>query len=203
MTLLLIRHAVTDQTGKRLYGRSPGVRLSEAGRRQAEALAERLRAVPLEAIYASPLERCLDTAGVLVRGRDLRVRRLKGLLEVDYGELTGRSFTELRRLALWRRLHRAPSTVRFPGGETLAEVQTRAVRTVEEIAERHPKGVVAVVAHGDVIRLTLAQMAGIHLDLYQRIAVEPASVSAISFREGVPAITRVNDTGSFDGLVGG
>lgn len=200
--LLLIRHGITDATGVRLYGRSPGVHLSSKGREQAARLGRRLADTPLEAVYSSPLERCLETAAELVRGREIRVRRLAGLLEVDYGEWTGRSFAMLRRSAAWRRVHHAPSSVRFPGGETLAEVQARVIRAIEGVWDRHPKGAVALVTHGDVIRLALAHVAGVHLDLFHRFLVEPASLSAIELRDGVPLVVRVNDTGEPPGVRG-
>jgi probable phosphoglycerate mutase len=199
--ILLVRHALTDATGKRLSGQAKGLHLSEAGRAQAERAAERLRPVPLAALYASPLERCAETAALIAAGRSLRITELPGLMEVDYGSWTGRPFGQLYRTTLWKRLMQAPSSIRFPNGETLLEVQARCVAAVEEIAARHPKGIVAVVAHADVIRLTLAHYAGIHLDLYQRLTVSPASVSAILLGDRIPRILRTNDTGSLQDLI--
>ena len=198
---LLIRHAAATSTGKNLYGTSPGVHLSDHGRAQAADLAERLAPVPLDALYASPLERCLETAEAIVDGRGLRVRRLAAVGEVDYGRWTGRSFASLRRTAAWRLLHERPSAIRFPDGEALTEVQVRAVNALEDLAVKHRRGVVAVVTHGDVIRLALAHAAGLHIDLFQRLQVEPASVSALEMRDGAPRIVRLNDTGTLDGLV--
>ncbi len=199
--LLLVRHAVTDSTGKRLSGRTPGLHLSETGRGQAERVAERLRAIPLAAIYSSPLERCLETAEPIAAGRSLGVQPLDGLLEVDYGAWSGRPFGQLHRTSLWKRLAQQPSAIRFPRGETLPEVQARCVQAMEEVAARHPKAVVGLVAHADVIRLTLAHYAGVHIDLFQRLTVSPASVSALWLGDRVPRILRVNDTGSLDDLV--
>ena len=199
--ILLIRHAATSQTGKRLYGRAPGNHLSDAGREQAAALAVRLAPIPLEAVYVSPMDRCRETASPLVRGRGLRLRRVADLNEVDYGAWTGRTFGSLHRSKLWRRVRSSPASVRFPGGETLHEVQQRAVRALEEIAARHANGVVAVVTHGDVVRLALAHYAGVHLDLFQRLEVFTGSVTAVVLGDHGPRIVRVNDTGDLGDLV--
>lgn len=195
--LLLIRHAVTDMTGKRLYGRSEGIVLSEEGREQAATLARRVSEVPLDALYSSPLERCLETAQPISQATGLRVETLEGVLEIDYGEWTGRPFTSLRGTRLWKEFHGpTPSAPRFPGGETLAEAQRRAVTAVDSVVQMHPKQTVAVVTHGDVIALALAHYAGIHVDLFQRLEVSPASVTAIGIGGGAPRIKRLNDTGT-------
>lgn len=201
--VLLIRHAVADHTGKHLYGRSRGVRLSERGRADAEALAQRLRSVRLQGLYVSPMDRCRDTAEVIARGRRLRPVTVEDLNEVDYGDWTGRSFASLRRTKLWRRVRSSPSTVRFPNGESLFEVQERAVRAVGEVAARHPNGVAAVVTHGDVIRLALAHYAGLHLDLFQRLEASTASVTALALGDGIPKVLLANDTGRLEDLVPG
>jgi probable phosphomutase (TIGR03848 family) len=195
--LLLIRHALTASTGKRLTGQAPGVHLSDDGVTQAAGLAERLRRVRLAALYSSPLERCLETAGALAAGRRLDVFPEPGVLEVGYGRWTGRPLAQLVKTDLWRDVQRAPGSVRFPGGETLAEVQLRAVGALDAIASKHPRKVVGVVSHADVIRLAVAHYAGVHVDLFQRLIVSPASVSAIALGDGVPRILRLNDTGSF------
>jgi probable phosphomutase (TIGR03848 family) len=199
--VLLIRHAVTDQTGKRLYGRLPGTHLSERGREQAEALAERLAGVPLRAVYLSPMERCRETAAPLARAHGLRPRRMASLNEVDYGRWAGRPVRTLVRSGAWAKSRSSPSRFRFPEGETLAEVQARTVRAVEELADRHPREVVAAVSHGDPVRLALTHFAGVHIDLFQRLEVAPASVSAVELGRGhPPRILRVNDTGTLEDL---
>jgi probable phosphomutase (TIGR03848 family) len=195
--LLLVRHGLADATGERLYGRTEGVHLSERGRAQAEDLARRLGALPIEAVYTSPLERCRETAGPIATVAGVRVRAAPGLLETDTGDWTGRSFKQIGRTRLWRRIRVLPSSARFPAGESLTEVQARALRALERIAEGHRKGLVAVVSHGDPIRLALAHYAGVPLDLFQRLEVEPASVSAVSLGSGPPRILRLNDTGGF------
>jgi probable phosphomutase (TIGR03848 family) len=200
--LLLIRHALTEATGKRLSGRTPGIHLSEEGRRQAVRLAERLTGLPLSAVYASPLERCVETAQPIAAPRGMSVRPAPGLEEVDYGKWTGRSIAQLVRTKLWKKVQQAPSSATFPEGEGLIDAQRRAVATIEEIAARHPRAVVAVVAHADVIRLALAHYAGLHIDLFQRLIVSPASVSAVALGDRIPRIVRMNDTGALDDLAG-
>jgi probable phosphomutase (TIGR03848 family) len=199
--LLLIRHALTQATGKRLSGRTPGIHLSEEGLRQAGGLAERLSALPLAAVYASPLERCMETAAAIAAPRRMSVRPMPGLEEVDYGTWTGRSLSQLVRTSLWKKVQQSPSSARFPEGEGLIDAQRRAVVALEEIAARHPRVTVAVVAHADVIRLALAHYAGLHIDLFQRLIVSPASVSAVALGDRIPRIVRMNDTGTLDELV--
>ncbi len=198
--LLLVRHGTTDATGKRLTGWTPGVHLSARGREQAERLVERLSGVPVDAIYSSPLERCRETAAPLAAARRLRVRTREDLGEVRYGGWTGRPLAQLARTKLWRSVQQVPSSARFPGGESLAEVQERTVRELRRIAAAYPKGAVAVVSHGDPIRLAVAHYAGVHPDLFQRLVIEPASVSAVLLVEGVPRIAKVNDTGDLASL---
>jgi probable phosphomutase (TIGR03848 family) len=198
--LLLIRHAVTQATGRRLSGRTPGIHLSEEGRRQAEQLAGRLATLPLAAVYASPLERCLETADAIAGPRGLAVSRVPELAEVDYGRWTGRSMPQLVRTRLWKKVQQAPSSVTFPEGEGLVDAQHRSVAALEEIAERHPRAAVAVFTHADVIRLALAHYAGLHIDLFQRLIVSPASVSAVALGDRIPRILRMNDTGVLDDL---
>jgi probable phosphoglycerate mutase len=199
--LLLIRHALTEATGRSLTGWTPGVHLSEQGRGQARALAERLVPVRIAAIYSSPLERCLETAEPVAAQKRLSVTRVDDLGEVRYGDWTGRTLAQLSRTRLWRTVQSAPSNARFPNGESLLEVQERAAREVGRIAATHPRGVVAAFSHGDVIRLLLAHYSGVHVDLFQRLVISPASVTAIALGDGVPRIVRVNDTGAVADLI--
>jgi probable phosphoglycerate mutase len=198
--LLLVRHAVTDVTGKRLYGRTPGFHLSEQGRQQVARLVDRLRDVPLAGVYSSPLERCLETAGPVAEGRGLEVTTEPDLTEVDPGRLTGRTFTALRRSGQWRRVHE-DSGARFPDGESLSQVQHRVVAALERIADGHRRDAVAVFSHGDPIRLALAHFAGVHLDLFRRLEVGAASVSAVKLGNGPPRVMRLNDTGELGDLL--
>lgn len=193
-TLLLVRHGHTDAAGKRLTGRAPGVHLNELGRRQAERLVERLEGVRIDAIVSSPLERCRETAAPLAKARGRAVDVVRAWIEVGYGEWTGRSISQLRRTKLWRRVMFAPSNVRFPGGESLLEVQGRAVDATLDIAARHARGTVVVVSHADVIRLLVAHVAGMHADHLQRLSIDTASITAVSISDGVPRLLTVNDT---------
>jgi probable phosphoglycerate mutase len=198
--LLLIRHAHTDTAGKRLTGWARGVRLNDRGRQEAASLAERLEGVPIRAIYSSPLERCRETAAPIARARALGVSVRRGLIEVDYGEWTGRTIAGLRRTKLWRIVQQAPSRLQFPGGESLLQVQARAVAEVEAIAAAHPKQTVAVVTHADVVRLLVMHYAGMHLDKLQRLVVDPASVSVLALSDGAAHLVKVNDTGGLASL---
>jgi len=194
-TLLLVRHGHTDAAGRRLTGRAPGVHLNELGRRQAERLVERLDGVRIDTIVSSPLERCRETAAPLAKARRRAVDVGRAWIEVGYGEWTGRSISQLRRTKLWRRVMFAPSNVRFPGGESLLEVQGRAVDATLDIAARHARGTVVVVSHADVIRLLVAHLAGMHVDHLQRLSIDTASITAVSISDGLPRLLTVNDTG--------
>lgn len=193
--IYLIRHAENDYVGKKLAGWKPGVHLNEKGRRQAQALAERLAGVRLEAVYSSPLERAIETAAPLAQARRLPILRRPALGEVKYGEWTGRSLKALARTRLWRVVQFRPSAVRFPGGETFPELQMRVVGALEAIRAEHPKGAVAVVSHGDAIRVAVAHYLGVHLDLFQRIMISPASITILHLSDGLPRLLRLNDTG--------
>jgi probable phosphoglycerate mutase len=192
--LLLLRHAVTEHTGARLSGWMPGLHLSEEGRRQAEGLAGRLEPVPVDALYASPLERCQETAAVVAESKGLKVETLEDVGEVRYGDWTGLAIKDLRREPLWKVVQANPSAARFPEGESLVEMQARAVLAVERLREAHPGQTVAVCSHADVIKALTCHYLGMHLDLFQRVVVSPASVTAIAFGPG-PYLVRLNDIG--------
>lgn len=198
--LLLIRHGDTDAAGKRLTGLARGVRLNARGREEAARLVERLEGVPIVAIYSSPLERCRETAAPLAKVRGLALRARRPMIEVDYGDWTGRAISEVRRTRLWKTVQQSPSAVRFPGGESLLEVQGRAVAEIERMAAAHPSGIVAVVSHADVIRLLLVHYAGMHVDHLQRLILDPCSVSVVALGDRVPRLLKVNDTGDLSAL---
>ncbi len=194
--LLLIRHGINDMVSqKRLAGWLPGVHLNEAGRAQAEAVAERLREVPLAAIYSSPLERTVETAEPIARLKGLPVQVREGLGEVRYGDWTGQLIEELAKNELWRVVQLYPSGMRFPGGDSMREMQARIVNEIEMIAADHPRDIVALVTHADLIKAALAHYLGVHFDLFQRIAVDPASVSVLHLTRWGPRVVRINDDG--------
>ncbi|HRJ44303.1 MAG TPA: MSMEG_4193 family putative phosphomutase [Caldilineaceae bacterium] len=194
--LFLIRHGENEwvETGK-LAGRTPGVHLNEKGHQQSAALAERLANQPISAIYSSPLVRCVETAQPLAQRLGLPVTEEPGLLEVDYGEWRGGELKELSKQPDWQLVQIYPSGFRFPGGETLREVQSRVVETLERIRTQHLGEAVALFAHGDILRTTLAWYLGAPLDLFQRIVISTASVSVISFHHFGPRILLMNETG--------
>ena len=197
-TLFLIRHALTAVTGKTLYGRTPGISLDDRGRAQAEQLGERFAPVRLSAIYSSPLARCTETLGPLAERQRLEVRTDDGLIEMDAGAWTERPLAQLRRTRLWRVVMEHPSQFRFPDGEAFVEAQARALTTVQAIVARHPRGRIAVGTHGDIVRMLVAHFAGAHLDLFQRNASDPASVSVVQLGDGSPRVLLVNDTGGLE-----
>jgi probable phosphomutase (TIGR03848 family) len=194
VTLLLIRHATCDPVGRLLAGRAPGVRLNGEGRAQAARLVDRLRDVELDAIYSSPMERAVETAEPLARHAKRDVETMNALTEIEFGEWTGRTVEALEPHDDWRRFNALRSLGRPPAGESMLEVQARALRAVETIRLRHPGGTCAVVSHGDVLRCLVAHLAGIPIDLFQRLEISPASVSIVRVGEREINILRVNDT---------
>lgn len=195
--VLFVRHAVTPTTGVKLPGRAPGLHLSDDGRRQADAAASRLARLPkLAAVYASPLERARETALPIARARGLALRIERDLSELDIGEWTGLSIKRASRKPEWAIIQRHPSGFRFPGGESFLEMQTRMTAAVGRLVARHPGEIVAAVSHADPIKAVVAQALGTPLDLFQRIVIAPASISAVVYRPEGPAILTVN---SMDG----
>jgi probable phosphomutase (TIGR03848 family) len=194
-TLFLIRHGLTAVTGSRLYGRAPGIHLDERGRRPA-ALVERFEGVQLNALYSSPLERCVETLEPLAVARGLEIRTSDALIEMDAGHWTGRTLPSLRRVKLWNTVQRNPSRFAFPGGESFVDAEARVLDEFERIVARHPRGRIVVCTHGDIVRVLISHYAGAHLDQFQRVMADPASVSVVHLGDGVPRILLVNDTGT-------
>jgi probable phosphomutase (TIGR03848 family) len=200
MNLLLIRHAANDWVGERLAGWTPDVHLNEEGRAQAEALAKRLADAPLAALYSSPLERALETAEPIGQAHGLTLQIRESLGESQYGDWTGKELKELREDKLWPVVQVYPGGARFPGGESLREVQTRMVIELDAIRDAHPEQTVAVVSHSDPIKLAVAHYSGLPLDLFQRLTVSPASVTAFSFTEYGPRLIFLNYTETLPSL---
>lgn len=222
-TVLLVRHGTTATTGKVLPGRAAGLHLSDSGREQAAAVAERLSAwsqaaarpartggreakTPeprrgIAAVYASPLERTRETAAAIAKAVGLRVQVERGLLECDFGEWTGGSLKELSKLPEWATVQRYPSGFSFPGGESFVAMQARIVDTIGRLRERHPGEAVVAVSHADPIKAAVAEAVGTHLDLFQRIVISPCSVTAVTYGSNGPTVLAVNSTGSLKELV--
>jgi probable phosphomutase (TIGR03848 family) len=195
-TVYLVRHGLTAQTGRLLYGRTPGIDLDHRGRAQAEELVSRFDGVRVTAVYSSPLERCVQTVEPLAAARRVPVRTDEGLLEMDAGAWTGRTLRQLRRARAWETVQRSPSTFAFPGGgEAFPDAQTRAVGAIERIARRHRRGAVVVATHGDIARIAIAHFMGSPLDAFQRVVIDTVGVSVLELGGPHPHLLLVNDTG--------
>jgi probable phosphomutase (TIGR03848 family) len=199
-TLILARHGRTtaNATGV-LAGRSKGVHLDDKGVEQARAAAERLAGVPLAAVVSSPLERCRETSREIARRQEpvSKVRTDRGLVECDYGSWTGRELKTLAKEPMWRTVQSHPSAAVFPDGETMADMSARGVATVRRWdarveAEHGADAVWVAVSHGDVIKAILADALGIHLDAFQRIMVDPASLSVVRYTPLRPFVVSMN-----------
>lgn len=201
-TVVLVRHGLTAMTGPVLAGWTPGLHLDDRGRQQAAGLAERLRGVPFAALVSSPLERCLDTVAAIAAGREAAVQVDDRLGECRYGDWTGRPLKELAKDPLWKVVQAHPAAVTFPGtdGEPLRQTQARAVAAVRDwnarvLTSGGPDATWLACSHGDVIKAIVADALGLHLDLFQRIVIDPCSVTVIRYTELRPFVLRVNDTG--------
>lgn len=179
--VLLIRHGENEYVKKgRLAGRKEGVHLNDKGRAQAQALAEALANVPITAVYSSPLERTMETAAPLAEIHKLKVIARDGLLEVDYGDWQDKTLKQLARRKLWKTVQSAPAHMRFPGGESFGEAQLRIAEELTGLARTHKKkDIIACVGHSDMIKLAAAYFLGLPLDLFQRLIVQPASVTTL------------------------
>jgi probable phosphomutase (TIGR03848 family) len=199
-TVILVRHGrTTANASGTLAGRLPGVRLDETGLAQAVSAGERLAVVPVVEVVTSPLERCRQTARELVRARSEKVTLAtdRGINECDYGDWQGRSIKELAKEKLWSSVQTQPSAVTFPGGESMTAMQARAVSAVRRrdagIEAEHGAGAVWVaVSHGDIIKSVLADALGMHLDLFQRLHVDPASISIVRYTSSRPFVLATN-----------
>jgi probable phosphoglycerate mutase len=163
---------------------------------QAHRVAERIAELPkIDAIYASPLERARETAAPIAKALKQRVKIDRGLLECDFGDWTGAELGKLMKLPEWSTVQRAPSTFRFPNGESFTEMQTRMVTALDRIRAAHPGGTVVCVSHADPIKAAVAHAMGTHLDLFQRIVIGTCSVSAVAYSSHGPIVLTVNSTG--------
>lgn len=208
-TLLLVRHGrSTANTAGLLAGRTPGVALDDHGRAQAEGLSGRLAALPLAALVSSPMQRCRETVAPLTEARPelLPVHDEERLAECDYGDWSGRKLAELADEPLMTTVQQHPSAAEFPGGESMRAMQARAVEAVREWnvrieAEHGADALYAMCSHGDIIKSVVADALGMHLDLFQRIAVGPCSLTVIRYTPLRPFLLRLGETGELDSLV--
>ena len=191
--LILVRHAEHDRVGTILCGRMDGVSLSEAGRRQARALAGRLGARGLDALYTSPLDRTAETAREIGRDTGHTPIASEAFNEIDFGEWTGRAFAELGDDERWRVWNESRATARAAGGETMADVKERTRREMAAMRGRHPGGRVAIVSHCDVIKTVVCDVLGLSLDRVMSFDVDPASTSEIVAWDGGAKLIRLNE----------
>ena len=195
-TILLVRHGQTPTTGKVLPGRAKGLHLADEGRKQAEIAAERISELKkIDAVYSSPLERAKETAAPISKALGLKTQIDRGLFECDFGDWTGKELSKLNKLPEWKTVQSAPSTFRFPNGESFTEMQTRMVSALDRLRMKHPGGTIVCVSHADTIKAAVAHALGTHIDLFQRIVISPASVSALTWHTGGPIVLAVNSTG--------
>lgn len=198
-TVVLLRHGLTAMTGPVLAGRTPGVDLDERGTTQAKQVAGRLVGVKFAAIVSSPLERCQETAGIVAEALGVSVETDPRLIECGYGDWTGRELKALAKDPLWKVVQAHPSAVTFPGddGESLRAVQARAVDAVRSWNATLGKDATWLAcSHADVIKAVVADALGMHLDEFQRIVIDPCSVTVIRYTELRPFVVRINDAGT-------
>jgi probable phosphomutase (TIGR03848 family) len=199
--LILVRHAVTAHTGPLLSGRMPGIDLSDKGVGQAEAAATRLAKLPIAAIYASPIERTTQTAQCIAALHNMDVLALPGVIEADYGDWTGGKIADLAKTDEWKVVQVAPSRAHFPGGESIRAMQSRMVDALDAVVAAHPHETIVVVSHADPIKSAIAHYTGMHLDLFQRLHVSPASATVLDFHAYGVLLVKCNDTGGLDDLL--
>ena len=187
---------MTATTGTVLPGRAPGLHLSPKGRAQADAIATRVSGLRrLSAVYTSPMERARETAAPVARAVRVAARVEAGLNECDFGQWTGRRLRELARTPEWKTVQRYPSGFRFPGGESFPQMQTRMAAALAGLVTRHPGEVIVAVSHGDPIKAAVALALGTPLDLFQRIVIAPASITAVAYGASGPTVLAVNSLG--------
>ena len=192
-----MRHGLTESTGSVLPGRTPGLNLSDTGRTQAQRAAELIAdGTTVDAVYTSPLERTRQTAAPIAAATGRRAKVDRGLIECDFGEWTGEKLSSLMKRPEWATVQRAPSSFRFPGGESFVEMQLRIVSTIERLRAAHPGGTIVCVSHADPIKAALAHALGSHLDQFQRLVIGTCSISAVAWSAYGPVVLAVNSTGN-------
>jgi probable phosphoglycerate mutase len=202
--LLLIRHGENDyvKTGK-MAGRLPEIHLNERGQKQAQALGEALKDVPIKAVYSSPLERAMQTAQPIAEPHQLTIVQEPDLMDTDIGKWQGKSLKMLRLTNAWKIVQQAPSRFRFPEGESFTEAQTRYISALERIIQKHhkPRDIVVVVFHADPIKLVVAHLLGMPLDHFQRLSCDTGSLTALHVSESGANLIKLNQRPPFDFLL--
>jgi probable phosphoglycerate mutase len=209
--VILVRHGTTPTTGRELPGRAPGLDLADSGRAEAKTAAARIAAFtnhqggtrgrrrgakqpPPPVLYASPLERTQQTAAPIAEALGCEIRTDDDLIELDTGEWTGLELKAARKRPEWGSIQRYPSGFRFPGGESFVDMQARMVAAMDRFRADHPGQTVVAVSHADPIRVAVAHALGTHLDLFQRIAISPCSLTVIAYTDEAPMVLTVNST---------
>ncbi len=197
--ILLVRHGENDYVKKgRLAGRLPGVHLNEKGREQAQAVAEKLSGAAIKAVYSSPMERTMETAEPIAKALGLEIVVRQGLIEIDVGDWQDKKLKGLQRLKIWRKVQQTPSIMRFPGGETFAQAQHRITQELQTLVDQHePKDIIVCVSHSDPIKLAVSYFIGQPLDLFQRLSIKPASITALYFGDEGTFLLTLNYDLSF------
>ncbi len=193
--LLLVRHGATDSVGQRVCGRTPGIELNARGAAEVRELGARLAALPISAVYSSPIERAQSTARAIAAPHQLEVELREGLSEVDFGEWSGLSFAELDELSRWRSFNSFRSGTRPPHGEHMLEVQARMLSEALRIVAEHPTGSVVLVSHGDPLKSLIGHFLGIPIDLWARFELSPASLSVLRLTTQNATLSLLNDSG--------
>ena len=201
--LLLIRHGENDfvKTG-RMAGRLPGVHLNERGQKQAQALGEALKDVPIKAVYSSPLERAMETADPIASARKLQIIQEPDVMEADIGKWQGKSLKVLRLTKVWKIVQNSPSRFRFPDGESFPEMQTRISNALERMIIKHnkPQDIIVVVFHADPIKIAVSHFLGLPLDHFQRLSCDTGSLTALHVNEMGANLIKLNQRPPFDFL---
>jgi len=189
----MVRHGQNDMVGKKLAGRLPGVHLNEQGQAQARRLAAHLSELPIKAVISSPLARAQETASPIARVHDLTVEINDGLIEIDFGTWQGGSLKQLQRRKLWKDVQNHPSGFCFPEGETFAEAQARIVKTLQVLSDQYAqKDLVVCVGHCDSTRLAVAHFLGVPMDGFQRLRIDPASITVLYMWDGAATFGSIN-----------
>ena len=196
----LIRHALHSLGGETLAGRLPDVHLSPKGRHQAESLAARLAAVPLKALYSSPMERTQETARAIGATTGLTPQISPEITELDFGDWMGQKIADLRPDEKWKQFNAFRSGTRAPNGELMLETQLRIIGFMTQLRERHPNEAIALVSHADVIKSAVAYCLGVPIDFMSRIEISPASVTVVAVADYGPWVLCVNNTGELPEL---